>query len=504
MRNVLEYLESTAKSFNEKIAAHDGIHSCTYDELIQDAQRIGSYLSKKTRPGQPVPIFMEKGVDTLKAFFGAVYAGCFYVLINPSLPASRIEQILDVLDVDTILTEPCYDLSSHPIPQIKTILYLEDAKDTPVCADRLQQIRRDCTDTDPLYAMFTSGSTGTPKGVIVSHRSVIDFMDVFTDLFHITSEDIIGNQAPFDFDVSVKDIYSAIKTGATLEIIPKALFSAPVQLADFLCERNITTMIWAVSALCLMTTFHVLDYKVPAKVDKVLFSGESMPGKHLKTWMAHLPNAVFVNLYGPTEITCNCTYYQINCLPDDKKTLPIGKPFPNEKVFLLDEENHEITDPGITGEICVSGTALSLGYYNNPEETAKRFIQNPLNTRYMETIYRTGDRGYYDENENLYFSGRKDFQIKYMGHRIELEEIEATLSKINNIDRACCVFYEEKNKLAAFYVGEIDAKEIRRQLAAILPAFMLPSIYIPLENMPLTINGKMNRKKLKMMLGDRP
>ena len=152
-----------------------------------------------------------------------------------------------------------------------------------------------------------------------------------------------------------------------------------------------------------------------------------MPVKHLNIWKKYLPEAMYVNVYGPTEITCNCTYHIIDREYEPGENLPIGKPFPNEKVFLLDEEDREVTKPGEKGEICVSGTALSLGYYNNPEQTAKAFVQNPLNQSYLEPIYRTGDLAYYGEDGNLYFASRKDFQIKHMGHRIELGEIETAL-----------------------------------------------------------------------------
>ena len=494
MKTVLGYLENTASKFPQKTAVMDETGSCTYLELLENSRRIGSALAEKISPRAPVAVFMEKSMDTVFGFFGILWAGGFYSLLSPDLPDQRLIQIRSILAPHAVLTEPSvYERAKRLFPDIPVFL-VRDLKQEAAKDILLDEIRCEMIDTDPLYVNFTSGSTGIPKGVAVSHRSVKDFIDCFTELFQIGPHDIIGNQAPFDFDVSVKDIYSAVKTGALLVIIPKRLFSNPAALLDFICTHQITTMIWAVSALGLICTFHGLDYKTPHSVNKVLFSGEVMPLPHLHTWMEHLPDAMFVNLYGPTEITCNCTYHIIDRSRSYEKGIPIGKPFPNEQVFLLDGKQKKIQKPHIAGEICVRGTALALGYYHAPEQTAERFAQNPFHNCYPEPIYRTGDLGSYNERGELVFCGRKDFQIKYMGHRIELEEIEKAIHSVPGVEQCCCVY--DGKRILAFYSGQIEKMQLSHMLCSKLPAFMLPGKWIRLDRLPLTPNGKTDRKAL--------
>ncbi|MDO4804782.1 MAG: amino acid adenylation domain-containing protein [Lachnospiraceae bacterium] len=516
MKNVLEYLERAAERHPDKIAFADPDKEITYRELVGRAKRIALSLHEITgKAGAPIPVFMGKGVDTICVFFGSVYAGCFYSLLDTKQPKARLLDILSTLEQDFIVTGRAYEEELAEFAYEGRIFYLEDMeanaavglpdeesngclKEHSLTADEeevLARIRANALDIDPLYCNFTSGSTGVPKGVVVSHRSVIDFIDVFTDLFGITENDVIGNQAPFDFDVSVKDIYSTIAVGATMQIIPTQYFSIPISLLDFICDRHCTVLIWAVSAMCIISQLNGFDYKVPVDVKKVLFSGEVMPIRHLTEWQKALPEATFVNLYGPTEITCNCTYFVVDRMYERGEVLPSGVPFPNEKVFLLDEADHLVTEPNVNGEICVSGTALALGYYNNPEQTAKAFVQNPLNKKYIEPIYRTGDLAYYNEAGQICFASRKDFQIKHMGHRIELGEIEAAMDAVPEIERACCIF--ENNKIIAFYVGDIEKKELARKLGTRIPKYMVPNAFRKLSELPITKNGKIDRKALK-------
>ena len=503
MTNTLRYLQDSFARFPEKCAVTDDAKSYTYREFYGLTRAIGSGLLEFARPKRGIGVYLPKNADAVAAFFGIQWAGCFYSVLNTELPGNRLAQMAKTLDPSVIIT--CEAL----LPQAKEIfsdfplVCLEALAQSRVDSNALDAVQARAIDTDPLYVNFTSGSTGVPKGIAVCSRSVIDFIDCFTELFSITQADVIANQAPFDFDVSVKDIYSAMKTGATLAVVPRELFSAPTKLMDFLCEKQATTLIWAVSALCLITGFHALDYKTPQTLTKILFSGEVMPLRALKEFRKHLPDVCYVNLYGPTEITCNCTYHILERDRDYAAGIPIGIPFPNEDVFLLDGEKRLVTQPDTEGEICVRGTALALGYYRCPEQNSVHFVQNPLNPNYPERIYRTGDLGKYNEGGELLFSGRKDFQIKYMGHRIELEEIEREMNAVAGVERACCVFDEKRSRLKGFYVGSIEADALHAILKRDLPAFMVPGFLRQVEAMPLNKNGKIDRKALAETAGGR-
>ena len=493
---ILDYMEATAARLPEKTAFADETAFVTFGALVARAKAVASALCAYVPPRSVIGFYMDKGVDTVVGFMGAVYAGCAYSLLNLRHPAARVRAMLETLDTPIVVTDRAHLAQLEALEAPARILLIEDLQTTAVDEPALASIRAGMIDADPLYVNFTSGSTGTPKGVVVCHRNVCDFIPCFTETFSIGEEDVLANQAPFDFDVSVKDIYSGLFTGATVEIVPTAYFTNPTKLMDFLCDRQTTVMVWAVSALCFLTTMNALAYKTPDKLRAILFSGEVMPIKHLHKLQKYLPNAQYVNLYGPTEITCNCTYYVVDRDFAENESLPIGVPFANERILLLKPDGGEEAAPGEIGELCVSGTSVALGYYKDPERTAASFTQNPLNRAYIEPIYRTGDLVKLNERGEMVYVSRKDFQIKHMGHRIELSEIEVQMTAVPGVDRALCAYLEDKGKILAFYTGSAEKNDIVAALRELLPAYMIPNLFMQVDAMPLNKNGKIDRTAL--------
>lgn len=499
--NVLELLEDNVRDNPDKIALKDANDSITYVELQRQAKAIASYIGHcigVEERQKPIAICIDRNIGSIVAFFGVLYSGNFYVPIDVNMPAERIGIIFNDLNPVMVISTAGQKIDGT------TSVELKDVVDTEIDVRYLTAVSREHIDTNPMYAIFTSGSTGRPKGVIVSHRSVIDLVEQFAITFSFEADAIFGNQAPFDFDVSVKDIYNSLYQHGTVCVIPKQLFSMPLKLIEYINDNDVNTIIWAVSAMRIVENFKTFSQIKPNSLRLVMFSGEIMPVKVLNYWRESAPQAIYVNLYGPTEITCNCTYYIVDREYDVEEALPIGIPFRNTQILLLDTESGErITEVGRQGEICVRGTCLALGYYNNPERTADAFVQSPLTGEYSERIYRTGDLGYYDESGNLQFTSRKDYQIKHMGHRIELGEIEVAVNAIDYIDAAVCVFDRKREKIVLFYQPNDGQKafetqkelerDIVKHLGRKLQKFMWPNVYVKYDELPTNKNGKIDR-----------
>ena len=537
-KNVLDYLDEIVKKVPDKIAFANESEGYTFSQVYEMVNKVGTFFAQNGYYKKPVAVLMEKHPKTIMAFWGVIRAGCFYVPIDAKMPKSRIRLILEnckpewlICDEHTkSLAEEIREESGVRVCEFREVIEHVDSfrillndkqnhsgKDNTRNADNtsksdntrnadnmcntenmclhtdLEEIRKKALDTDPIYIVFTSGSTGVPKGVVANHRSVIDYVEGLSKALEFDENTIFANQSPLYFDACFKEIYPTIKFGATTYFVPETLFMFPTKLIEFLNEKKVNTICWVASALTIVSSLGTFEKIKPKCLRTIAFGSEVFPVKQLNLWQQAAPNATFFNLYGPTEATGMSCYYKVDRNFSDEETIPIGKPFENTSVLLLDENNQESNE----GEICIRGTCVTMGYYNNPEKTKEVFVQNPLNTMYPEIIYRTGDIGKYNENGELVFVSRKDYQIKHMGHRIELGEIEANVNAISGVKMSACVYVDEK--IVLFYAGSLDAKNVLMQLKDKLPRYMIPNNVEQVDTLPFTENGKVNRRELMRM-----
>ena len=494
--NILEYLEHTVREVPDKVAFCNEETSLTFAQVYQQARAVGSGLHARGVYKRPVVVFMKKHPTTLAAFFGAIYAGCYYVPLDDEMPRHRIELILQTLEPGLLICDDTTEEMTAQFAYNGEVVRYEQLAASPLDEAALAHIRSEQLDIDPIYIVFTSGSTGIPKGVMACHRSVIDYVEHLCDVLAFDRDTVFGNQTPLYFDAYLKEVIPTLKYGATTVLIPRQLFMFPIKLVEFLNEHHINTLCWVVSALTMISSFGTFKSVKPLYLRTVAFASEVFPIKQFNRWREAVPNARYINLYGPTETTGICCYYEVDRQFEEHETMPIGRPFRNTQIILLDE-NDKACAPGQQGEICVRGTRLTLGYYRNPEKTAEAFVRNPLNPLYPELIYRTGDLGRFNSRGELEFAGRKDYQIKHMGHRIELGEIEVIVNMHPGVRSACCIFDDVKKKIVLFYTGEPELPEITAYIKGKLPRYMVPNVTRKLENLPLTPNGKIDRNGLK-------
>lgn len=500
--NILEYLEQTAQRLPEKTALADDKLNLSFGQWLQQAENIGTAIAQATNSTMrhAVLVFVDRRIEGLVGAMGVVESGNFYVPIDCKMPFERVRLIADVCKPIAAVATTEADLKT--LDQIEfagpRFIYNE-VKEHAADKQLLATIREQMIDLDPVYSIFTSGSTGVPKGVVISHRGMIDLADWLVETFQFTEVDALGNQTPFYFDGSVKDICICLKSGATLNVIGKKYFTFTKQLMPFLNDRHITAILWATSAIVLVGNSDILSVALPEHLRLVTFAGEAMPAKQLRTWQEKLPNVRFVNLYGPTEITVDCTYFDVTRHYADDEYIPIGKACRNMQVLVLKDDDTEAA-VGEVGELCVRGSGVALGYYGNRTKTDEVFVQNPLNPLYNDIIYRTGDLVKPEADGNLVFVSRKDFQVKHKGNRIELGEIEVAVNAIDGVTNAACIFDHEQDKLVLYYTTADGAeRDVINLVKERIPVYMFPEVIVHLKAMPFNMNGKIDRIGLKKM-----
>ena len=510
MKNVLEWLEATVTKYSDKPAFSDIESSITFAQVYDIARNTGAYLIEKLGVDRtPVAVFAGRKMVTPAYFLGVVYAGRPYAPIDASLPDKRIEKILENLcpraivadresleHVESIVDELAKS-EGFDRPQIFVAEgSVEETDDKSL--EKLATVRCRMSMTDPLYIIYTSGSTGNPKGVMTSHLSLMTYINAYCDVMHIEGDDVLGNQSPLDYIAAIRDIYLPLKTGCSTAIIPKEYFMEPNALFDYMNEKKVSSVGWSVSAFTILTSLGAFEETELESLRKICFSGSVMPCRVLRKWQENLPEAHFVNQYGPTEATASCTYYIVDHTVEEDEVLPIGQAYDNYRVFLIDEHGNEPA-VGEQGEICVCGPILALGYYNDQKRTDAAFTLNPINKAYPERMYRTGDYGRLDEDGILHFCGRMDRQIKHMGHRVELDEVEHAANVVEGVAESCVIYNKAKEVLILFYTGDCDRRSLALALRDELPGFMVPRKIKKLEQLPKLPNGKYDMKKLEEM-----
>src|SRR6266850_1891749 len=500
--NVIEYFERGAlRTSRDKVAVREQARDYTFAEIERFAKNCAALILKHTSASnQPIPVFLPKSAQNIIADIGLLYSGNAYANLDIKSPPQRLKGILQNLNAPIIITSSAYvatlkalDISKDKLLLIEQATVPEAIFDNSLLLRRLESI----IDTDPYCIIHTSGSTGIPKGVALNHRSTIDFVDWAFDRLGLDGSETMGSLAPIYFDAYTLEFCTMLAKGATWVVVPEQLAMFPPKLVEFVATQPINFIFWVPTIMVNIANLDLLAKFNLERLQKVFFIGEVFPTRHLNYWRRHLPKAMFVNLYGPIEITVACTYYIVDRDLSDDEKLPVGFPCRNTSILILNDQN-QLTEVDEPGEICVRGSSLALGYYNNPERTAKGFVQNPLNPHYPELIYRTGDLGYWNSRGEVMFLGRRDFQIKHLGYRIELGEIEHAAVQLDGIRNCCVVYDQNKKEITMFYESDAQLTPgfIREKLSPLIPKYMLPTVFNWMELMPRNPNGKIDRQKL--------
>lgn len=504
-KNVLEYIENNLSIYKNKIIYKNDNKSLSLVDIYNQSRSIATgILENYNLSNKPIAVLINRDIDCLISYHGITYSGNIYVPIDVNQPIERIKKIFNTLELELILTNnDSQKIITDNNIDINTI-NIDNIRNLNINNLYLKEIRDNQTNLDPLYIIFTSGSTGEPKGVTIHHAAVIDYIEWASETFNFSDKDIIANQAPFYFDNSVLDIYITLKHCSTLFIPNEKIYLFGSSILQMIENNNITSLFFVPSVLKSIAHTDLLNTFNYKGIKQILFAGEVMPNITLNILRNKFNNTLFANLYGPTEITVDCTYYIVDRVFDDNELLPIGKACNNSNILIIDDNTNLINKDNINtpGEICVKGISLSLGYYNRKGDSDKYFILNPFNKFYREYIYKTGDIGYYNEFGEIIYTGRKDQQIKINGYRIELGEIDNALMQLNSITNAFTMFSKEKEIIVSFIESnhELTKKDIRLHLLKYIPKYCVPSDIIFLNKFPLLNNGKINKEYLKKML----
>ena len=506
--SLIELFEETVRKYPQKVAVIDKDREIVFSDLRSKSLQLASALmALGIGQNRPVGVFLDKSIESVYADLGILYAGDFYMNLDIKTPAERIRNILQLVEPAAIIstTRQIKPIEGIIPSTVKVILLDEAGEAADVDAADIIGRLSTIIDTDPSCIINTSGSTGTPKGVVLNHKSFFDFIDWAIDTFHFGDDLVMGSLSPIVFDIYSFELCMLMAKASTLVVLPAHLAAFPAKILEVLEQQKVNFLFWVPTIMVNIANMDLLSAFKLESLRTVWFAGEVFPTKQYNYWHHHLPEVTFANLYGPIEITLDCTYYIINKEIPDEEPLPIGYPCRNTDILILDDEDRAVKEPGVEGELCVRGTSLAMGYYNNPEKTAAAFVQNPLNKAYPELIYRTGDIVCMNDEGLIMFKGRKDNIVKHMGYRTDLGEIEhVIINTLKLVKNGCIVYNQSEKQITLFYeaADEIPVSEFRLQIGKVLPKYMIPTAFHHLEQLQRNANGKIDRLFYKKQVNE--
>lgn len=500
--NLLELFEDTVGRFGDKTAVIDGELSITFNDLDRHSDLLSLLIRSKLGSGlKPVAVLLPKCIDAVIADIAIMKSANIFMNLDIKTPVQRLVNIVDLIEPSLIITDSKHNFIAEEINGNVPILMIDDVDWAEnVSKEIVKSQWRTVIDTDPFCIINTSGSTGTPKGVALNYLSFLDFIYRSHEAFNIGENEIMGSLSPLVFDIYVLELCLLMYRSATIVLIPANLSAFPVKILKIMQKQKVSFIFWVPTIMVNIANMGLLDKEPLPELKLVWFAGEVFPTKQFNIWRKALPNTKFANLYGPIETAVDSIFYIVDRNIPDNEPIPIGYAYRNTDILLLDENNQKVTDTDLEGEICVRGSSLALGYYNNPEKTAAAFVQNPLNNHYPERIYRTGDVAIINDKGEIVFKGRKDSLIKHQGYRIELGEVEHVIVNTLQLVKNGCVVYDFRNReISLFYenTSEISIQDFRKILSKYLPKYMIPSLIIKEDELKRNINGKIDRLHYK-------
>ncbi|WP_075342512.1 non-ribosomal peptide synthetase [Tenacibaculum agarivorans] len=500
--------ENQVEKTPENIALRFKEETFSYKELELRSEKLAIYLQQLgVNTNTLVGICMDRSIEMIIAILGVVRAGGTYVPIDPDYPKERIQHMVRdaVIDgnlspVHIVLTQDTVKESLQDIITDEVAMYsLTNAwNDNGMLFNIQGNLESTVVSDDTAYIIYTSGSTGKPKGVKVAHRNVVSLLKNKATHFDFNEKDIWTMFHSYCFDFSVWEMYGALLFGGELIIVPKEVTKEPKLFAELIHDNKVTVLNQTPMSFYMLQESYALQYNETA-VRYVIFGGEALHPSKLRTWYTSFPEVTLVNMYGITETTVHVTYKEIRADEINSGISNIGTSLPTLQCYILDQ-SHKIVPIGVPGELYVSGAGVTKGYLNRDELTDERFLKNPFASQEHEKLYRTGDLVRWLPDGNMEYMGRIDTQVKIRGFRIELGEIEAVLNGHSAVKKSVVIAKDHvgTKQLIGYYVsdGVVTVDELRKELSKSLPDYMVPTFMVSIDAIPMTSNGKVDRKKL--------